>query len=159
MNLYNAEIQDKKNKLINYNQKMLYNNNNLIIEIKKLKDEILILKNDDKKNINILDNNEKQKNIKFIKEINKLKEKLINYEIENNKLKTLLRKNNNEKQYINSFARMQLKNSFSNYSIKNKGLKNYREYNKSVSPSKIKINLDIPISKSYEEDKDIKYIN
>ena len=38
---------------------------------------------------------------------------------------------------------------------------NYREYNKSVSNSKYKnkINLDIPISKSYEEDKDIKSVD
>lgn len=81
--------------------------------------------------------------------------------MENNKLKLLLTKSNENQYNDNAYMGRKFKNSFTNYKEKNKYIFNYREYNKSVSVSKIKkkINIDIPISKSYEEDKDIKSVD
>ena len=160
--LDNTKNQKRIKKLINDNQIKLNMNKNFMIQIKNLRNEILLLKNGDKnidKNINV-NNNKIYKESIYFKEINELKEKLKKYEMENNKLKILLIKNN-EKQYSNDISRKALKNSFANYSEKNKESVNYREYNKSVSisKSKNKINIDKSITKNYKEDKDIKSLD
>ena len=160
--LDNTKNQKRIKKLINDNQIKLNMNKNFMIQIKNLRNKILLLKNGDKnidKNINVNNNKIYKENIYF-KEINELKEKLKKYEMENNKLKILLIKNN-EKQYSNDISRKALKNSFANYSEKNKESVNYREYNKSVSISKTKnkINIDKSITKNYKEDKDIKSLD
>lgn len=160
----NYKNQKIINKLINDNQIKLNMNKNLVIQNDNLKNELFLLKNRDEQNMNINlidDKSYKNNNYKFIKMINDLKEKILYYKMENNKLKVLLTKSN-EKQYNdNIYIGRKFKNSFNDYKDKNKYIVNYREYNKSVSVSKIKkkINIDIPISKSYEEDKDIKSVD
>ena len=164
LNSENYKNQKIINKLINDNQIKLNMNKNLVMHNEKLKNEIYFLKNRDEQNINLnlIDNKAyKNNNYELNKIIKDLKERILYYKMENNKLKLLLTKSNENQYNDNAYMGRKFKNSFTNYKEKNKYIFNYREYNKSVSVSKIKkkINIDIPISKSYEEDKDIKSVD
>ena len=164
LNSENYKNQKTINKLINDNQIKLNMNKNLVIQNEKLKNEIFFLKNKDEQNmnLNLIDNKAyKNNNYELNKIIKDLKERILYYKMENNKLKVLLTKSNENQYNDNVCLGTKFKNSFTNYKEKNKYIFNYREYNKSVSVSKIKkkINIDIPISKSYEEDKDIKSVD
>ena len=164
LNSENSKNQKIINKLINDNQIKLNVNKNLVIQNEKLKKEIFLLKNRDEQNLNLnlIDSKTyKNNNYELNKIINELKERVLYYKMENNKLKLLLAKSNENQYNDNTYFGRKFKNSLTNYKDKNKYIFNYREYNKSVSVSKIKkkINIDIPISKSYEEDKDIKSVD
>ncbi len=134
-------------------------NNKILFEKKNLENELVLLQNEEVSHINMNSKRSFKEN-KFIEEIRKLKDELQKKEVENNKLKIFLYKYK-DKQYSNDASRKNILKGLGNYSTKNRDNINYREYNKSVSVSKMnnKINLDIPISKSYEEDKDIKSLD
>ena len=153
--LENDSNKKKIKKLISDNQVKLNINNKLLFQINNLNNQLISLKNGDEKNNSnkvFKDNND---NI-YIKEIKDLKEKLNNYQIENNRLKKSMLMKNKEQEISKDLFKKKIKKVKDNHSEIN-----YREYNKSVSNSKYKnkINLDIPISKSYEEDKDIKSVD
>jgi hypothetical protein len=85
--------------------------------------------------------------------------KLINqYEHENNNLKMLLTKNK-ERQYNTDISKNNIFNSFINLDEQSRDYSNYREYNKSVSLTKSKARINIPIFKEYKEDKENNEIN
>ena len=164
LNSENHKKEKMVNKLINDNQIKLNINKNLVMQNEKLKNEIIFLKNIDEQNmnLNLIDNKTyKNNNYELNKIIKELKERILYYKMENNKLKVLLAKSNENQYNDNTYLGRKFKNSFTNYKEKNKYIFNYREYNKSVSVSKIKkkMNINIPISKSYEEDKDIKSVD
>ena len=151
----NIKNSNSINNLMKENQVKLNANKNLVNQIAKLNNELNSLKNREEeyvnKNLSFKMNNDN----KYIKEIKELKEKINKYEIENNKLKILLIKSK-EKQYSDDVSRKNYINTFVNYSQKNNNIINFRGYNKSVSVSRTKNNIDKSISKIYKEDKDIK---
>ncbi len=157
LNMENNKNKEIIKKLKSDNQVKLDINNKLFLQIKLLKNQLLLLKNDEGDEMN-KNNKRINKDNNYIKQINELKDKLEKREIENGKLKIMLIKSK-EKQYSNDVSRQKLKNLYKNCSVKNRDII-YRECNKSVSISKIKkINIDIPISKNYEEDKEIKSLD
>ena len=109
-------------------------NKDLLAKINSYKNEILLLKN----------------KVKYNLENNKL---MHQYEHENNNLKMLLTKNK-ERQYSTDISKNNIFNSFINLDEQSKDYSNYREYNKSVSFSKSKTKINIPIFKRYQEDKE-----
>ena len=143
------------NNLMKENQVKLNTNKNLVNQIAKLNNELNSLKNREEENVNKNLSFKMNNGNKYIKEIKELKEKINKYEIENNKLKILLIKSK-EKQYSDDVYRKNYINTFVNYSQKNNNIINFRGYNKSVSVSRTKNNIDKSISKTYKEDKDIK---
>ena len=143
------------NNLMKENQVKLNTNKNLVNQIAKLNNELNSLKNREEEHVNKNLSFKMNNGNKYIKEIKELKEKINKYEIENNKLKILLIKSK-EKQYSNDVSRKNYINTFVNYSQKNNNIINFRGYNKSVSVSRTKNNIDKSISKTYKEDKDIK---
>ena len=122
-------------------------NKDLLTKLNNYKNEIILLKNKAKYN---LDNNNLLKN-KYIREINSSKEKLRKYQNENNNLKILLIKNK-ERQYSTDISKNNIYNSFINYDELSRDNANYRDFNKSMSISKTKNRLNIPIFKKYKED-------
>ena len=122
-------------------------NKDLLTKLNNYKNEIILLKNKAKYN---LDNNNLLKN-KYISEINSSKEKLRKYQNENNNLKILLIKNK-ERQYSTDISKNNIYNSFINYDELSRDNANYRDFNKSMSISKTKNRLNIPIFKKYKED-------
>ena len=122
-------------------------NKDLLTKLNNYKNEIIVLKNKAKDN---LDNNNLLKN-KYIREINSSKEKLRKYQNENNNLKILLIKNK-ERQYSTDISKNNIYNSFINYDELSRDNANYRDFNKSMSISKTKNRLNIPIFKKYKED-------
>ena len=169
INLKNANIQLRKNidflkktvhkkdsiikklytdneKLKRFYQKMKANNEekqkinkDLLSKINSYKNEILLLKN----------------KVKYNLENNKL---IHQYEYENNNLKKLLNKSK-ERQYSTDISKNNILNSFINYEDISKDYSNYKEYNKSVSFTKSKTRINIPIFKEYQEDKEKDEIN
>jgi hypothetical protein len=107
-------------------------NKDLLAKINSYKNEILLLKN----------------KVKYNLENNKL---MHQYEHENNNLKMLLTKNK-ERQYSTDISKNNIFNSFINYDDQSRDYSNYREFNKSVSVSRAKNKINIPIYKRYEED-------
>ena len=157
LNMENNKNKEIIKKLKSDNQVKLDINNKLFLQIKFLKNQLLLLRNNEGDEIN-MNNKRINKDNNYIKQINELKNKLEKREIENGKLKIMLIKSK-EKQYSNDVSRQKLKKLYENCSAQNRDII-YRECNKSVSISKIKkINFDIPISKSYEEDKEIKSLD
>jgi hypothetical protein len=156
--LYAENEKNKKfiKKLINDKHLIVNINNKILSEKKNLENELFLIQNEEENHMS-LNSKRRIKDNKYIEEIIKLKDELQKKEVENSKLKILLIKYK-EKQYSNDASRTKLKKWNGDFSLKKRDIINYREYNKSVSVSKIndKINLDIPISKSYEEDKNIK---
>ena len=122
-------------------------NNELTNKINNYKNEIILLKNKVKYNF---DNNSILKS-NYIREINNSKEKIRKYEHENNNLKMLLIKNK-ERQYSTDISKNNIYNSFINYDEQSREMSNYRDFNKSVSVSRTKNKLNIPIFKRYQED-------
>ena len=157
LHLENEANKKKIKKLINDNQVKINTINNLLSQVNNLKTQLMLPRNGEEKIIN--NSNRIYNDNKYIKEIKDLKDKLNNYEIENNRLKKFLLNNYKDKEIYNQLSKTKLKKTSGNCSEKN--MINYREFNKSVSVSKMnnKINLDIPISKSYEEDKNIKSVD
>jgi len=169
INLKNANIQLRKNidflkktvnkkdsiikklytdneKLKKFYQKMKANNEekqkinkDLLSKINSYKNEILLLKN----------------KLKYNLESNKL---IPQYKYENNNLKKLLTKNK-DRQYSTDISKNNILNSFVNYDELSKDYSNYKEYNKSVSFTKSKARINIPIFKEYQEDKEKDEIN
>ena len=169
INLKNANIQLRKNidflkktvnkkdsiikklytdneKLKKFYQKMKANNEekqkinkDLLSKINSYKNEILLLKN----------------KLKYNLESNKL---IPQYEYENKNLKKLLTKNK-DRQYSTDISKNNILNSFVNYDELSKDYSNYKEYNKSVSFTKSKARINIPIFKEYQEDKEKDEIN
>ena len=127
-----------------YKQKV---NKDLSNKLNSYKNEIIALKNREKYN---LDNNNLLKS-KYINEINKSKEKVRKYEYENNNLKILLKKNK-DRQYSTDISKNNIFNSFINNDDQSRDYSNYKEFNKSVSVSKAKNKINIPIYKRYKED-------
>jgi len=127
-----------------YKQKV---NKDLSTKLNSYKNEIILLKNREKYN---LDSNNLLKN-KYMNEINKSKEKMRKYEHENNNLKILLKKSK-DRQYSTDISKNNIFNSFINYDDQSRDYSNYREFNKSVSVSRAKNKINIPIYKRYEED-------
>ena len=149
-------FQNQKNKnliqkLKTENESKQKINKELNAKINSYKNEIILLKNKAKYNF---DNNNLLKD-QYIREINKSKEKLRKYEHENNNLRVLLIKNK-DRQYSTDISKNNIYNSFLNYDEQSKDLSNYREFNKSVSISRTKNKINIPIFKRYLEDKDNK---
>ena len=97
------------------------------------------------------DNEIKQKiNKDLLAKINSYKNEIL---LLKNKLKYNLEKaKNKERQYSTDISKHNLFNSFINYDEQNKDYSYYREYNKSVSFSRTKAKINIPIFKRYEED-------
>ena len=133
-------------KLKKFYQKMKANNEekqkinkDLLSKINSYKNEILLLKN----------------KLKYNLESNKL---IPQYEYENNNLKKLLTKNK-DRQYSTDISKNNILNSFVNYDELSKDYSNYKEYNKSVSFTKSKARINIPIFKEYQEDKEKDEIN
>jgi hypothetical protein len=145
----------------------LINQRNINIQLRK---KIEILNNDNqKKNIFIKklykqnegfkkiiqkfknDNEIKQKiNKDLLAKINSYKNEIL---LLKNKLKYNLEKaKNKERQYSTDISKHNLFNSFINYDEQSKDYSYYREYNKSVSFSRTKAKINIPIFKRYEED-------
>lgn len=120
-------------------------NQNLLAKIDILKKEITLLKSNEQHN---LEKNQQNRN-RYIKELNNYKLKMNKYQHENNHLKSLLKKNK-ERQYSTDVSKNYIKNSFINEDESIKDL-----YNKSVSVSKNKINIQI--YKEYLEDKENNY--
>ena len=126
-------------------------NNELQSKINNYKKEIILLKNKAKYSI---DNNILLKD-QYIREINLSKEKIRKYEHENNNLKILLIKNK-DRQYSTDISKNNIYNSFINLDEQSRELSNYKDFNKSVSISRTKNKINIPIFKRYLEDKDNK---
>ena len=155
---FSVENEKKIKKLMNDNKIIIGINNNLKKQIENMKKQ-LGKSGNEYININVK-NDILNKDSFYIKEIKDLKEKIKKYEIENNQLKILLIKNK-DREYSNIISRKNFKNSFTNYSENNRdSIYNLREYNKSLSFSKLKnkINIDKSIPKKYKEDKDFKSI-
>ena len=93
--------------------------------------------------------------LKYNLESNKL---IPQYKYENNNLKKLLTKNK-DRQYSTDISKNNILNSFINYEDISKDYSNYKEYNKSVSFTKSKTRINIPIFKEYQEDKEKDEIN
>ena len=127
-----------------YKQKV---NKDLSNKLNSYKNEIIALKNREKYN---LDNNNLLKN-KYMNEINKSKEKMRKYEHENNNLKILLKKSK-DRQYSTDISKNNIFNSFINNDDQSRDYSNYKEFNKSVSVSRAKNKINIPIYKRYKED-------
>ena len=126
-------------------------NKELQSKINNYKKEIILLKNKAKYSI---DNNILLKD-QYIREINLSKEKIRKYEHENNNLKILLIKNK-DRQYSTDISKNNIYNSFINLDEQSRELSNYKDFNKSVSISRTKNKINIPIFKRYLEDKDNK---
>ena len=141
------------NKLIKDNEVKLNQNRNLVNQVKKLSNELFLIKNEGEEHINRNLSYKMYKENKYIKENEELKEAIKKFEFENNKLKILLLKSK-EKQYSNDIPGKKRKKSFVNYS-ENQKIFNYKD-NKSVSVPRMKnkINIDKSISKIYKYTKD-----
>ena len=149
-------FQNQKNKnviqkLKTENESKMTINKELQTRINNYKKEIILLKNKAKYSI---DNNNLLKD-KYIREINLSKEKIRKYEHENNNLKILLIKNK-DRQYSTDISKNNIYNSFLNFDEQSRELSNYKDFNKSVSISRTKNKINIPIFKRYLEDKDNK---
>ena len=149
-------FQNQKNKnviqkLETENESKMTINKELQTRINNYKKEIILLKNKAKYSI---DNNNLLKD-KYIREINLSKEKIRKYEHENNNLKILLIKNK-DRQYSTDISKNNIYNSFLNFDEQSRELSNYKDFNKSVSISRTKNKIKIPIFKRYLEDKDNK---